>query len=365
MKKEAYELANRMVTELDANWDCLDGRLSDAEMKRYKNQFLKEIKKEKQTKKKNFHGVYAAACAALILFVGTAVFSDEVHAMIRQISWSIGNALGISSDLAEYREVVNTSITDAGYIVTLQEAIVTKEKLIVSYTIEREDGKSPKELIDSSGGANLEKGIYPETDLYINGEKVQSAILADYQFINEEQTVVGAVSQFQLLAKEIDLSQENEYEIGFYRNKWNIAFHVGEFAFKADGADLAADTERTDIGKIFELPDGVKVTLSEFTTNELEQRITYSLSAYTDYILKVEATDSTGKQAKFGVRVQGSESGYMQNEQMVTEGEVYYGRLDESAESAIMTLYAVELPKKGGEVNDEYVQIGESFEVKF
>lgn len=173
------------------------------------------------------------------------------------------------------------------------------------------------------------------------------------------------MTQFQFYALETDLSQENEYEIGFYRSKWNTAFHIGEFAFRADGTDLAADTKRIRIGRVFELPDGVRVTLNEFTTNELEQRITYSLSAQTDYILKVKATDSAGKQAEFGVRVQGPESGYMQNEKMIEDGSVYDGRLEESAESADMTLYAVKLSKENGAVREEYAQVGESFLVEF
>lgn len=365
MNREAYELANRIETVSDRDGDFREERLGSAEIEQYKSRILQEIKREGRTERRKFGGIYAAACAAAILLAGTILFNDEVHAMIRQLSFTIGNALEISSDLAEYREVVGTSITDKEYIVTLQEAVAAEGKLIVSYTIEREDGGSLEELIDSSGGPNLEKWISPETDLYINGEKVQSAVLGDGRFISEDKTVIGAVAQFQLYALETDLSQENEYEIGFYRSRRNIAFHMGEFAFRADGTDLAADTKRIQIGRVFELPDGVKVTLNEFTTNELEQRIAYSLSAQTDYILKVEATDSAGKQAEFGVRVQGSESGYMQNEKMIEDGSVYDGRLDDSAEFASMTLYAVELPKEGGDVREEYVQVGESFLVKF
>lgn len=285
--------------------------------------------------------------------------------MIRQIGWSIGNALGVSADLADYSEVVNTSISDGEYIVTLQEVMVTEEKLIVSYTIEREDGNSLKELEDPSGGVNLGKSIDPETDLYINGEKAQCAIIVDCRFINEEKTVVGAAAQFQLLPAEVDLSRENEYQIGFSRVRWNRAFRMGEFVFKTDGTDLMAATKRTVIGKTFELPDGVKVTLDEFAANELEQKISYSLSAHTDYILEVKAVDSSGNRAEFGTRVQGLESGYMQNEKMIEDGSEYDSRLDDSAESASMTLYAVELPKEGGEVRDDYVQVGESFSVEF
>lgn len=364
MNREAYELANRIEAEFGADADHLEESPDDMEMKRIKTHVLQEIKKEKQTKKKNFRDVTAAACAALMLLAGTVFFGDEVHAMMKQISFSIGNALGISSDLADYRKVVNSSITDGEYIVTLQEVAATEEKLIISYTIGREDGQSPEELIDASGGANLEKGIYPETDLYINGEKAQSAILADYRFIDEEKTVVGAVAQLQFLTSETDITQENEYKIGFYRNRWNIAFHVGEFSFKADGTDLIADTKRTDINKTFELPDGVKVTLNELAINELEQRISYSLSAYTHYIIKVRAVDSAGNQAEFGTRVQGSESGYMQNGRTVYDGRVYDSRLDDNAETVTMTLYAVELLNESGKAGCDYEQIGENFELK-
>lgn len=365
MNREAYELANRIETVPDRDGDCREERLSDTEIGRYKKRILQEIKKEKKPQKKRLRGVYAAACAALVLLAGTVVFGDEVHAMIRQIGWSIGNALGVSADLADYSEVVNTSISDGKYIVTLQEVMVTEEKLIVSYTIEREDGNSLKELEDPSGGVNLGKSIDPETDLYINGEKVQCAIIVDCRFINEEKTVVGAAAQFQLLPAEIDLSRENEYEIGFSRVRWNRAFHMGEFVFKTDGTDLMAATKRTVIGKTFELPDGVKVTLDEFAANELEQKISYSLSAHTDYILEVKAVDSSGNRAEFGTRVQGSEAGYMQNEKMIEDGSEYNSRLDDSAESASMTLYAAELPKQGGEVKGDYTQIGESFAIEF
>ena len=357
MNREAYELANRIKTELGTDEDYLKERPGDVEMKRYKNHILQEIEKEKQTKKRNFRGATAAACAAVMLLAGTVFFGDEVHAMVKQISWSIGNALGISSDLADYREVVNTSITDEEYVVTLQEAVATEEKLIISYTVQREDGETLEELMDPSGGMSMENGIYPSTDLYINGKKVPSAIIGGYRFINDEETAVGGEAQF--LISDIDLSQENEYEIAFYRDRWNFAVEVGKFEFKADGTDLIADTVRTVIDREFKLPDGVTVTLKEFATNDLEQRISYEFSGSTEYILKVKAVDSAGKQVDFGTRRQGNGSGYMQNGTYTDDD-----RLDDSVESATMTLYAAELPKESGKMSDDYVQIGESFELE-
>ena len=84
-----------------------------------------------------------------------------------------------------------------------------------------------------------------------------------------------------------------------------------------------------------------------------------TFSSQTEHILRVEAVDSTGKQVEFGVRTQDKKGGHMQNEEIIDDG-----RLDENAESVTMTLYAVEMPKESGRMSDDYVQIGESFEVK-
>ena len=97
MNREAYELANRINTELDAERSYLTEGPGDIMTKKYKDTVLQEIKKEKQKKKSTFRKTSAAACAALILLAGTVAFGDEVHAMIRQVSWSIGNALGIAA----------------------------------------------------------------------------------------------------------------------------------------------------------------------------------------------------------------------------------------------------------------------------
>ena len=132
------------------------------------------------------------------------------------------------------------------------------------------------------------------------------------------------------------------------------------FAFRADGADLIADTKRVAIGKTFELPNGGEITLEEFTANELEQRISYTLSDGSDYLYKVEAEDSVGNRVEFGVRIQDKETGHMQNEEIIDDG-----RIDENAESVPMTLYAVEMPKESGQMSQDYVQVGEPFEIKF
>lgn len=347
MKKEAYRLANEIGAGQEPDAECLLDGAEDMDMEKYRTAVLKSIRREKKMRKKKYYGFAVAACAACAIVVSTAAFGDQVHAAIRQISWSIGNALGISEDLTGYREVVNTSVSDQGYVITLQEAVVSEDKLVVNYTIQREDGQPMGEEI-----------LVPNGTLYINGKAIHGAAGGSAGFIDEEQKVIGEVDDYQI-SGDVDLTQENEYCLSFdsighekeVRGKW-------EFAFTADGADLIADTVRAEINREFQLPDGTAVTLHEFTSNRLEQRITFTQSAGTRYQLMVMAEDQKGHQVEFGLRTVDGNVGYMQNEDIILDG-----RLDDAAGPFTLTLFAVELPEQDGQISDDYVQIGEAFEL--
>ncbi len=348
MNREAYKLANEIKTELGAPGDCLEACPSDVEMKRYQKNVLKEIRKEKQTKKKAFSRVSVAACAALMLTAGTIAFGDEVHAAIKEISWNISNALGISSDLADYKEVVNTSVADKGYVITLQEVVVSEEKLVMNYTLQREDGQP------------MEEWLTPDGALYLNGKHVTGGVGGSGNFLDEEQRILGVTAGYEIHDMGCDLSQENDFRIVFRQLGFEGRVKgTWSFDFRADGADLIADTRRAGIDQTFRLPDGIEVTLKELTMNDLEQRITYDVSGATRWILMIKAEDENGMQAEFGVRSQTPESGYMQNEEVIDDG-----RLSENAKTVTMTLYAVELPEEDGRISDDYQQIGESFQLE-
>lgn len=343
MSREAYELANKIKTELGADGECLTESPDDVEMKRYKTAVSEEIKKEKRNVRRRFGKVSAAACVVIVLAAGTAVFGEEVHAAIQQISWSISSALGTPKDLADYREVVQTSVADKGYVVTLQEAVVSEEKLVVNFTLQREDGQPMDQILT------------PDESLYINGKAVHDGAGGSAWFLDEEQTVLGVETSHE--APGVDLSGENAYQIRIGQ----LGFDNGvkgtwDFAFTADGTDLIADTKRISIGKEFTLPDGVTLTLDEYTSNDLEQRIIYRTSGSTRYNLMILATDRDGRQAEFDTSRADRTSGYMINQEIL-----YDGRIAEDAGEATFTLFAVELPEEDGRMSDDYVQVGESF----
>ena len=377
MNKKFYQLANNLTSEHHTDSNVQAARLSDLEIKKYSDTVLTRIRSNKYNTAPENHNTtdipntgnrraashgrhtirktaqYAVAAACLALVLGVTVFSSDVHAAIEHIRWSLSSALGLSGDLADYRDIINTTVTDHGYMITLQEVIATDEKLVVNYTIQREDGESMGEI-----------PLMPDSDqLYINGMNATNAVSGGSGFIDDEHTIVGISSTFDVPG--IDMAQENTYQLKLgslnnydsdtkIKGTWN-------FSFTADGSDIITDTTTLPISRTFTVAEGVIVTLEELTMNELEQRISYRMEGSTDYLLQLTATDSTGTQAQFDTKIfQGANGiGYMQNQEIIDDG-----RISESAETVTMTLYAVEIPKESGRMNDNYVQLGEPFEVK-
>lgn len=131
------------MQETEPVWETADdgnlNKLDDTTKMKYKQSVLASICMEKRAVVKKRLRV-AAACAA-VLVAATGIFHEEVRAAISRISYGLSEALGLQSDLAGYKEVLHTSVSAGGYIVTLEEAAAAPEKLALSYAVRREDGR--------------------------------------------------------------------------------------------------------------------------------------------------------------------------------------------------------------------------------
>ena len=348
MRKEAYTLANEIGAKWEFNTSYQKERLETEKTEKYKKAVTDKIRMEnkKGHREASRRMMAAAACIAALIF-GTAVFGEKVYAAIEQISWNIGSALGLSGDLAAYSNVVHTSVTDSGYVITLQEVVVAEEKLVVNYTLQREDGEP------------MEKIFVPVGKLSINGKTSLGGSSGGGQFLNEEHTITGIEMSYDIL-DDVDLTQENSYQLKFeeididsVKGKWN-------FQFTADGADLIADTLRVSLQKEFIIEDGVSIVLEELTLNELEQRIFYHIEGSSEYMAMVQVEDGAGHQIEFNTsRFDGrSGNGYMLNEEVIEDG-----RIAEDAESVTFTLYVKNIPQESVQMTHDYVQVGEAFTI--
>lgn len=349
MNKEWYRFANQLDL---SNEVVKKEELDEMAKKQYERNVLAAIRREQATQNnatrstgKKHKGVIAAA-ACLVLLGGTlAIFHEEVHAAISHISYSISAALGLENDLAQYTEVVNTSVSDKGYVVTLQEAIAAPEKLVISYTAQREDGQPLTDYLSLDAA------------LYVNGSRIYGGASGQSGFLDGEKKILGCETSYDIF--DIDLSGENTYELRFTASLDSLAGEdIGghwDFKFKADGTELFANTKYMALGNEFVLPNGGIVTLDTFSDNELEQRITFHTSgAWGSYDIRLTATDDQGRAADFYISSWGDGTGYMLNSE-------YTGRILEDAKTVTVTVSAVEFPETDGKIPDDYVQLGDPF----
>ena len=351
MKKEWYRFANQLDL---SNEVFKKEELDEMTKKQYERNVLATIHKEQTTENntkrntgKTRKGAIAAA-ACLVLLGGTlAVFHEEVHAAISHISYSISTALGLENDLAQYTEIVNTSVSDKGYVVTLQEAMAAPDKLTISYTVQREDGQLLTDFFDL------------HTNLYVNGSRIYGSYGGQQTFLDDEKKILGGEISYDI--PDIDLSNENTYELKFTASdpstKNDIKGHWN-FRFKADGTELFANTKHMTLGNEFVLPNGGIITLDTFSDNELEQRITFHTSetGMGGYEVRLTTIDDQGRIADFYISRWGDGKGYMLNSQHIESG-----RILEDAKTVTVTASAVELPENDGKIPDDYVQLGEPF----
>ena len=149
MNKKIYDMANDIVTDFS---ETEEQELSRKEVEKYEAAFQKRQRtreseaagrgKGRNKSIKRGRSLKMAVCAAsAVIVIGIAASSSEVHAALEQLQWTIGNALGLQEDLADYKEVVNTTAMDGGYAVTLHEVVVTESEVWVNVTVRREDGQ--------------------------------------------------------------------------------------------------------------------------------------------------------------------------------------------------------------------------------
>ena len=126
MKSNIYMKLN----DIDSEADEYQEEWTELEAKRLKKKVLGRVHK-KSRKKIAIAGVCAAATFALLAAVP---FRGAVADAVEQLSYRIGDFLGIDKNLAPYEQIVNQSVTEGGITVTLNSVVLDVDELIVSTT---------------------------------------------------------------------------------------------------------------------------------------------------------------------------------------------------------------------------------------
>ena len=193
-------------------------------------------------------------------------------------------------------------------------------------------------------------GINTCGDLYINGKQISIGAGGASRLI-DEYTQEEVLSYH--LDKELqdgDLNIELKHDNVSYNNKevrgpW-------KFEFKANGDSLKINTTSIELNNYFVLENGQKVIFNEYRTNDIGQKIYYTIENKDNvYSLLLKGYDDLGNEVEFYNVHEEKNSGVMKAESSILE----------EAKQLKLQLYAVPFPKESGKMSNDYKAVGEEF----
>lgn len=300
-------------------------------------------------KPKKLNKNIVAATILILIGLTTAlglIFSTEVSAAVKLTMFDIKRYLGVNNNLDEYRTIVNETVSKNGITIQLNEVILDKDELIVSTTV-----KSDQKLGNNGN-------IMVFGDIYINGKNISNSS-------------GGATKQIDEYTEESVLSYTLDGELNdgnlYIEIKYNEALiHVDDkedkvkgpwnFKFISNGDALSINTNNIKLNNSFALENGQKITLTEYKSNDVGQKIYYSIDNKDKnniYYLMLKGHDNLGNEIEFYSSYEKATSGLMKNQTEISD----------EAKVLILTPYTVHVPKESGKMSNDYKKIGEEFTI--
>lgn len=306
------------------------------------------IKNKNILNRRNGKSKKGIVAAAIIVAIGAtafgSIFSNEVIAAVKLTMFDIKNYLGVNKDLDEYKTVVNKAISKNGITIQLNEVILDEDEVIVSTTI-KSDKKLDKHI-----------GMIVSGNIYINGKEASGASGGGSKQIDEytEESVLSYNLDNDLKSGDLYIEIKYDEVILLIGGKGNNVKGPWNFEFTSNGDALSTSTDSIDLNNSFTLDNGQKVTLNEYRSNSVGQKIYCSVEdrdRNNPYYFILRGHDDLGNEVEFYISHEGDTSGLMKNQTEVSE------------DAKILTLapYAVALPKEGHKISNDYEQVGEEF----
>lgn len=312
-------------------------------------ELIKSKVKSKLNKRKNSSKkILAASISGIVIIGGLFVFRQPVYANMYKVMYDIKNALGLESNLDDYKTVVGKSITENGLTITLNEVVLDKDALVVSTTYKYE-----KEIKD---GNIMSFGI-----IYINGKAMSSGGGGGATAIDKN--TVEEVFRYTLdkeVKGDLDIKIVYSNPIYFENNKENTINGKWGFEFKTNGDELALDTKTINLNQSFDLGKDETITLREYRTNALGPNILYDRKihnkALVNYDIKLVGKDDLGDGVEFYLISADQNKGKLKLANLEKN-------LDKNATKLKLVLYAAKQPNRSGKMSDDFKKIGDEFTI--
>lgn len=346
MKDNMYTLLNAMDIQVE---DYEISEVSSEEVKRWKKAFRQ--KRNKEIRKKEYVWRYVVAVAVLLICtLALGPFQQETYAQIKTITYSVKEMLGKETDLSAYETVVGKTIAKDGFIVTVNDVVMDRNEMVVSYTVTAED------LDDTTVNCSL--------DVKVNGKSVGGGSTGQSWMADDN----NMVSVDKVYVDDVDVNKKNYYTLVFYVNEVNPdaeyilleAGKIGSVKFVASGEQLAGETTTVSVDKFCEFPNGDRIRFTKLSYNRMGPKIfCESENGNLNYEVWLKGTDNLGNEMYF----------YLTH--FEGDGESWFILADDiehdfhaEANSITLQIYAVEMPEQSGEIGNDYQSIGEPFTIQ-
>lgn len=345
MKDNIYTLLNDMDIQADS-YEVSE--VSPEEMRRWKKAF----RQNKQVKRTRHVGGYVAAVAlVLVCTLAFGPFQRETYAQIKTISYNVQEMLGMETDLSSYETVVGKTIAKDGLSITVNDVVMDRNEMVVSYTVTSED------FDDTMINCFL--------DVEVNGKSVGGGSTGT-GWMADDNNMVSVDSVFM---DDVDVEKENYYKLVFYvyeekTDEEAIGIFdigkVGSVEFAATGKILAAETTTVCLDVPYEFPNGDKLSFTKYSYNIMGPKIyCESETNYLNYDVLLKGEDDLGNEVEFYLtHFDGSGESWF----VLSPDDNNYIR--EEASSLTLQIYAVEIPEQSGEIGNDYQSIGEPFTIE-
>lgn len=245
MENNLYEYFNEIDMDMESV-NLLDIELDELTKKRIKNNLHKSLINKKNTSKKVIVGA-----VMVIFFTGVAVvsspklsaFADNIP-VLNTLFHEFGYGYGGGFD--NYTEVINKSIVDKGYEVTINEAVMDDFSFKFIYTI-----KTPErveDLINNRGIGNPFPYIAKD-EITLNNKKFLGGAGGSYRIIDEY--TVQVINDFDIEDTKIPenfIIDIKFNEINNIAGNWNFSFNMSK-------EKINKDIENYDIDKKLKIKD--------------------------------------------------------------------------------------------------------------
>ena len=245
MENNLYEYFNDVDMDMESI-NLLDIELDELAKKRIKNNLHKSLRNKKSTPKKVIVGA-----AMVIFFAGVAVvsspklsaFADNIP-VLNTLFHEFG--YGYGGDFDNYTEVINKSIVDKEYEVTINEAVMDDFSFKLIYTI-----KTPENIEDLINNKATDNPFpyTPGTSITLNNKEFLGGAGGSHRIIDEH--TVQVINDFRI--KDTKIPENFTIDIKF--NEINNIAGNWDFSFNMSKEKINKDIKSYDIDKKLKIKD--------------------------------------------------------------------------------------------------------------